>query len=448
MTSRGRFQRERQRASPLALSSTHVSKPDPDQSARFSESPHDTAVVVIDNTSTSVGMDDPGNSAPAESTATTQPESSATHLRRAPTPSRHDGVPAAVVDDRTPVRVIRVAIADATPRATVLASALRRELDLDVVGVATSADLATGLLERTEPSVLLIDAEDPRLTEFLLAHNTMSVTPMLALVGSTSRASATAALHALEAGAVDVLPLASQASLPFGNPAFGELIEKIRVATRAKVAAFRIPARRRQPSGLATQTGTDERVIIIGASTGGTEAIRALLDELPQASPPVVLVQHMPIGFTSTFAEHLDRCIALTVKHAEPGDPLMRGHVLVASSDAHLEIVAGPNGFVVQKNTGPKVSGHRPSIDVLMRSAAKTHGSRAVGVILTGMGRDGADGLLALRTAGARTFAQDESTSVVFGMPRVAFENGGAERLVPLHELAARVLGALTKKAA
>lgn len=357
------------------------------------------------------------------------------------------GVPQRIADDRTPVRVTRVAIADGTVRATFVRAALRRELDLDVVGVGATVEELSEILAETEVNVIVVDAEDPRLAP-LIGSRELDAIATLGVVGSSSRPSAAAAVCALEAGALDVVPLASQLGGPNTELAVGELIDKIRVATRAKRATPRPPTVR--PLTLPARFGTDanERVIVIGASTGGTEAIRTLLDDLPQASPPIVVVQHMPEGFTRTFAEHLDRSVALTVKHAEPGDRLVRGRVLVAPGDAHLRFVREGNEIVVRTSFGPKISGHRPSIDVLMRSAAELFGARAIGIVLTGMGRDGADGLLALREAGARTFAQDEATSVVFGMPRAAYENQGAERLVPLHELAARILGALASKAA
>jgi len=177
-------------------------------------------------------------------------------------------------------------------------------------------------------------------------------------------------------------------------------------------------------------------VVCIGASTGGTEALREVLEALPANAPGIVIVQHMPEHFTRTFAQRLDSLCEVSVKEAEDGDTVMRGHVLIAPGGRHTLLQRQGARYLVSVREGPLVSRHRPSVDVLFRSAAQSAGANAVGVILTGMGDDGAQGLLEMRNAGARTFAQDEATSVVFGMPKEAIARGAAERVVPLGAVA------------
>jgi two-component system chemotaxis response regulator CheB len=183
-------------------------------------------------------------------------------------------------------------------------------------------------------------------------------------------------------------------------------------------------------------------LIAIGASTGGTEALRDVLEPLPVDAPPLVVVQHMPEPFTRAFAERLDRHCALTVKEAEDGDILVPGRALIAAGDHHLLVHRSAAQYVVEVRKGPLVSRHRPSVDVLFRSVAEAAGARAVGVVLTGMGEDGAAGLLAMRQAGAFTIAQDEASCVVFGMPREAIERGAVSLVLPLHAIGAAALRA------
>jgi len=190
------------------------------------------------------------------------------------------------------------------------------------------------------------------------------------------------------------------------------------------------------PPGTRAMSRTTEMVVCIGASTGGTEALREVLEALPANAPGIVIVQHMPEHFTRTFAQRLDSLCEVSVKEAEDGDTVMRGHVLIAPGGRHTLLQRQGARYLVSVREGPLVSRHRPSVDVLFRSAAQSAGANAVGVILTGMGDDGAQGLLEMRNAGARTFAQDEATSVVFGMPKEAIARGAAERVVPLGAVA------------
>jgi two-component system chemotaxis response regulator CheB len=188
------------------------------------------------------------------------------------------------------------------------------------------------------------------------------------------------------------------------------------------------------------------KVIAIGASTGGTEAILQIVARFPASTPGVVIVLHMPSGFTKLFAQRLNQICVMSAKEAETGDRIMPGRILVAPGDFHLMVYRLGAEFRVSCSQGEKVCGHRPSVEVLFNSVAKNVRSNAIGVMLTGMGHDGADGMVAMRKAGARTIAQDEATSVVFGMPKVAFERGGVERLAPIHHIAQIVMGMLMER--
>jgi two-component system chemotaxis response regulator CheB len=222
-----------------------------------------------------------------------------------------------------------------------------------------------------------------------------------------------------------------------------ELRTKVKIASTANVAHWK--SRRSVPPPVpidatnALSQSTD-KVIAIGASTGGTEAIKNVVAPLPAACPGVVIVQHMPAGFTRMYADRLNTLCAMEVKEAETGDRVMPGRILLAPGDRHMTVIRSGGVYRVDCSKGENVCGHCPSVEVMMRSVANNVGPNAVGVMLTGMGSDGAGGMVAMREAGARTLAQDEATSVVFGMPRVAFERGGAERLVPLQRIAAEIL--------
>ncbi|WP_307720055.1 CheB methylesterase domain-containing protein [Paenibacillus koleovorans] len=195
--------------------------------------------------------------------------------------------------------------------------------------------------------------------------------------------------------------------------------------------------------GKSTGTVSGCKVIAVGASTGGTEAITRLLGALPPAMPGIVIVQHIPPVFSRMFAERLNETTGFTVREAQSGDVVLPGHVLIAPGDQHMRLLQGRAGYEVECGAGVKVGGHRPSIDVLFDSVATVAGKASIGVLLTGMGADGAKGLLAMRRAGARTLGQDEASSVVYGMPKVAFELGAVERQVPLERMAAALIGLL-----
>jgi two-component system chemotaxis response regulator CheB len=227
-----------------------------------------------------------------------------------------------------------------------------------------------------------------------------------------------------------------------------QLRMKVKVASTANVAHWkgRKPTRRVVPPTQRALAGSTNHAIIIGASTGGTEAIREVVSQFPVTTPGVVIVQHMPAGFTKMFADRLNELTPMQVMEASDGDSIIPGRVLIAPGEKHLEILRSGGSYKVRCYSGSKVNGHCPSVEVMMKSAATAFGKHAVGVMLTGMGGDGAVGLKAMRDAGARTMAQDQKTSVVFGMPKVAWEMGAAEKLVPLNKIPDTVLNWLSKK--
>jgi two-component system chemotaxis response regulator CheB len=342
---------------------------------------------------------------------------------------------------------IRVLIVDDSAVAReVLSTVLKRE-GFDVA-TAPSAMIAEQRIASRRPDVMLLDLQMPGKTGLEFLEETMKHQPVPVIVCSgIAQPGAAAAIRALELGAVDVLAkpdLGIKALLGGG----GRLATVVRAAAGAKTsrAAARtspIPQLDRVHKPLVTSvTPHSGRVVLIGASTGGTEAIRSVLAGLPANSPPVVIVQHMPAEYTGAFARRLNAYTSIEVREAVDGDALQTGLALVAPGGRQLELVSSGGQVKVRISDGPTVSGHRPSVDVLFRSAAGVLGDRAVGVLLTGMGADGADGLLKLRTQGARTIAQDESSCVVFGMPKEAIELGAAERVLGLDQIAAGIVQA------
>ena len=310
--------------------------------------------------------------------------------------------------------------------------------------VSTAADPLIAMLKiaKRRPDVILLDLEMPRMDGLTFLQKIMSEDPIPVVISSSvaERGSA-AAMRALQIGAVDIVPKPA-VRRPLAEWS-ASLVDAVTAAAAANLTRFRpLPARIRKlrPVG---RLAAAQSIILIGASTGGTEAISRVLQQFPEDAPATVIVQHMPERFTAAFARRLDQSCAVRVREAEDGDVLEQGTAFVAPGDRHLILAkTGASRISVILNDGPPVNRHRPSADVLFQSAASVTGASAVGVLLTGMGRDGASGLLALREAGAVTIAQDEATSIVFGMPKAAIELGAATRVCPLDEIAATVLQA------
>lgn len=342
-----------------------------------------------------------------------------------------------VVDDSALVRQI-------------LSQGLSADPEIEVVATASDPYVARDKIMQCRPDVLTLDVEMPRMDGVEFLRRLMPQHPMpVLMVSSLTERGKRITVEALEAGAVDFVTKPASNLQRGLNQMLAELRKKLKVVSKANVSQWRNatyrPPKRTEHRTAALAESTD-KVIAIGASTGGTEAIRQILSSLPADMPGMVVVQHMPPGFTDMFAKRLDEQSAMAVKEARDGDRILQGHVLVAPGDYHMEVCRSGGQYHVKCTRAEKVCGHRPSVEVLMQSVAKAVGSNAVGVILTGMGYDGANGLLQMRRAGARTLAQDEATSVVFGMPRAAFERGGAESLAPVHQISDKLMALLSRK--
>ena len=315
-----------------------------------------------------------------------------------------------------------------------------------------SSDLmAREKIKQLRPDVLTLDIEMPRMSGLAFLERLMRLRPMpVVMVSSLTEKHAETTLRALELGAVDYIakPKAGseQSLAEYGE----ELANKIRAAAATDVSYIQsldktwLSRAQVPPVGtLQDVRSSEKRVIVIGASTGGTEAIREVLTQFPESMPPILIVQHMPEFFTPMFARRLDQSCRLKVKEAENDEPAHMGHAYVAPGHSHMELVKAAGQYRVRLSQRALVNRHRPSVDVLFWSAASTAADQALGIILTGMGQDGAAGLLALRDAGAHTIAQDEKSSVIFGMPRSAIELGGAIEVLPLRAIGKKVLAHL-----
>ncbi|QJQ96568.1 MULTISPECIES: chemotaxis response regulator protein-glutamate methylesterase [Halomonadaceae] len=312
--------------------------------------------------------------------------------------------------------------------------------DMEVVAVAPDPIAARDLIKQHNPDVLTLDVEMPRMDGLDFLERLMRLRPMpVLMVSSLTQSGSEVTLRALELGAVDFLAKPSL-GIRSGMLDYSDLIaEKIRAAARSRPRQAR-RANTPPPAALKAPLISSEKLLIIGASTGGTEAIRHVLEPLPANSPAIMITQHMPGGFTRSFAERLNKLCRISVKEAEHGERVLPGHAYIAPGDQHLSLARSGANYVVHLDDGPPVNRHRPSVDVLFNSAAKAAGRNAIGVLLTGMGKDGAQGLLEMRRAGSVTLAQDEASCVVFGMPREAIALGGACEVVTLDDIASRLM--------
>lgn len=314
------------------------------------------------------------------------------------------------------------------------------------MNVMAAADPAIALrkMERQRPDVIVLGLEMPRMEGLAFLRKIMREDPIPVVVCSSHAARGTdLALRTLEEGAVEVLARPRIGIREFFHESAVVVIDAVRAAAQARIAPGRPRLRAVGPPRTAalSQPPGVQQVIAIGASTGGPEALRTILEELPPDAPPLLVVQHMPEGFTTTFARRLGQSCRIEVKEAADGDAILPGRALIAPGDRHLLLVRRGAGYAVQVREGPLVSRHRPSVDVLFRSVAQVAGAAAVGVILTGMGNDGAAGLLEMKQAGATTYAQDEESCVVFGMPREAIELGAVDAVLPLQKLPRALIG-------
>jgi two-component system, chemotaxis family, protein-glutamate methylesterase/glutaminase len=367
-------------------------------------------------------------------------------------------------------RMIRVLVVDdSAVMRQVMTAILSREPDMEVV-IAQEPFIAMRKMKEALPDVILLDLQMPKMDglTFLRRLRATHAIPVV-ICSAFSGANSQAAVRALEQGAIDIVRKPELGLREFLDESAPSLIELIRAAAGAKVERRTVetsgavearqvdePERshrtadailpRPRPRPWSGSTRFSERIIALGASVGGTNALHEVLGAMPTDCPGIVAVQHMPAGFTAAFAQRLDETCRIEVREAKDGDHVLPGRALIAAGNQHLLVVRRADGYHVLLRPGPTVSRHRPSVDVLFRSVAGAAGPRAVAALMTGMGEDGAAGLLELRLAGAATIAQDEASCVVFGMPKEAIARGAVEHVVPLPRIAATILSAVQQR--
>lgn len=340
---------------------------------------------------------------------------------------------------------IRVLIVDdsATARA-VLSDILASDPMIEVVGTASDAYIARDKIVELLPDVICLDVEMPRMDGITFLKRLMHYMPTpVIMVSSLTQSGAKTTLDALEAGAVDFVPKPHSHIYDGKETMREELLAKIKIASRVKIRQHTLDSLRQ--ANTTSLAETTNKILAIGASTGGTEALKEVLMGLPRNAPGTVVVQHMPPNFTAPFAERLNALCAMEVREARNGDSITPGVVLIAPGDYHMVVRRSGARYYVEIGNGEKISGHRPSADVLFNSVAKIAGANAIGVILTGMGGDGARGLLAMRNAGARTLGQDEASCIVYGMPKVAYDLGAVEKQLPLSKIAQGIIASIPR---
>ncbi len=335
-----------------------------------------------------------------------------------------------------------VVVDDSALMRQMLRSVLDSDPDIEVVGAAPDPLCARQMIKDLDPDVVTLDIEMPRMDGLAFLEKLMALRPMPAImVSSLTHRGAEITMRALEIGAVDFVTKPKALAQEGLEILKADLIPKVKLAAGAKIV---VPhhGQKSSPKLRTSPKQTKKSIIAIGASTGGVPALRSLLSALPPTCPGVLITQHMPGAYTGPFAARLDQSSALTVVEATDGQPIRPGHAYVAPGDHHLKLVQDRRGFRCDVSDGPLVSGHRPSVDVLFRSVAECVGAHALGVILTGMGRDGAEGLLEMRQAGAMTLGQSEASCVVYGMPRAAMEIGAVTAEMPLDDMTKAILQA------
>lgn len=348
-------------------------------------------------------------------------------------------------DGSGPVRVL--IIDDSALVRKLLRDILSSDPGIEVVGAAPDPIIARQKIKALDPHVLTLDVEMPRMDGLTFLRNLMRLRPMpVVMISSLTERGAEITLEALSIGAVDFVAK-PKLDLAQGLAEYRELIlEKIRAAAHAKVRAIDPSSEQKNPAAKSSASATPrsfrmtDTIIAIGASTGGTEAISDVVREFPADAPAVVITQHIPERFSASFARRLDEHSAMKVQEARDGDQIVAGHVYIAPGDFHMRIERSGARYCCRLDQGELVNRHRPSVDVMFDSVAQNVGRNAIGVILTGMGRDGANGLLAMKQAGAPTIAQDQATSVVWGMPGSAVEVGAVDQIFSLNKIAGAVM--------
>lgn len=332
----------------------------------------------------------------------------------------------------------------------VLSNIISTDPCLEVMGTASDPILAAERIAHEVPDVITLDIEMPRMDGLTFLHKLMEQHPIPVVIISSLAGSGTeSAMKAIESGAVEIIEKPQLGTKEYLEDASVFICDAIKAAAHVepKKLIAPLPVMNKlsadaviRKSGANAMLKTTEKVIVVGASTGGTEAIAEFLTSMPLDSPGIVIVQHMPERFTAAFAKRLDSICAISVKEAEDNDTVIRGRALIAPGNKHMLLKRSGARYYVEVKDGPLVSRHRPSVDVLFRSAASYAGKNAVGVIMTGMGDDGAQGMKEMKDAGAYNIAQDEHTSVVYGMPKEAVKAGAVDAIVPLKSIAGKVL--------
>ena len=340
-----------------------------------------------------------------------------------------------IVDDSALIRSVMTEIVNSQP-------------DMEVVGAAPDPLVAREMIKQTNPDVLTLDVEMPKMDGLDFLEKLMRLRPMpVLMVSSLTERGSEITMRALELGAVDFVTK-PKISIQSGMREYTDMIaDKIRAASKARIRARTLPSAGDRVAAplpaLRSPLTSSDKLIIVGASTGGTEAIREFLMQMPSDCPGILITQHMPEGFTRSFARRLDSLCKISVQEAAGGERVLPGHAYIAPGHSHLTLTRSGANYMTKIDQGEPVNRHRPSVDVLFRSAAQSAGKNAVGVILTGMGKDGAQGMLEMKAAGAYNFAQDEASCVVFGMPREAIAIGAAHEVGALTALPGMVLGHL-----
>jgi two-component system chemotaxis response regulator CheB len=331
-----------------------------------------------------------------------------------------------------------------------LSKVLSSDKDIEVVGTAGDPYFAADKMRKAAPDVITLDIEMPRMDGLTFLKKIMTQRPIAVVVcSSLTQRGSEAALKALEYGAVEVIHKPRLGAREFIEESRIRVCDAVKAAAQAKLRKvsqpFKVPPKLTADAVIARpgrqkSIETTDQIVVAGASTGGTEALRIFLEALPYDSPGILIVQHMPEKFTNAFAKRIDRSCRVTVKEAEDGETVLAGQALIAPGNRHMLLKRSGTRYAVEAKDGPLVCRHRPSVDVLFRSAAKYAGKNAVGVIMTGMGDDGARGMMELKESGAFTIAQDEESCVVFGMPNEAIKRGGVHVVLPLEDIAREVI--------
>lgn len=345
-----------------------------------------------------------------------------------------------MTNQSAPVRVLIVD--DSAVMRQLLASVLAADSEIEVVGTAADPHIARERIKALNPDVVTLDVEMPHMDGLTFLRKIMTLRPMpVVMISTLTQRGAETTLEALEIGAVDFIAKPTVGIANGLAELAAELQRKVKAAAGVRLGARRVASAPQLPRQQRPRRAV-EKIVFVGASTGGVEALKALLMGLPADCPPILIAQHMPPRFTTGFAERLDRQCPMRVCEAADEQTIEPGQVYIAPGSHHLEIARVGSRHVCRLSEGPLVSGHRPSVDVLFRSAARVCARSAVGAILTGMGKDGAEGLLELRQAGAITLGQDEESALIYGMPRAAFERGAVMRQCSLAQMADAILDA------